>query len=128
VAVGGLSQLSLTWLKLGIVHQRITPGRPQENGRHERVHRTLKAETTRPPEGDLAGQQARFDRFRQEYNEERPHEALGQEVPAAHYVPLERLCPQRLSLPVYPGHWLVRRVGRRVAFVSMAVRCSSVRW
>ena len=115
-ALGGLSQLSLGWLKLGIVHQRIAPGKPQQNGRHERMHRTLKAETTRPPGADRQEQQARFDAFRTEFNEERPHEALDQQPPAAHYQPSERRCPVRVLPPAYPGHWLIRRVGTAGCF------------
>lgn len=111
-ALGGLSQLSVWWLKLGLVHQRIAPGQPQQNGRHERMHRTLKAETTRPPEQDRQAQQARFDRFRREFNEERPHEALGQQPPAALYLPSPRPLPARVLPPEYPGHYLVRKVGR----------------
>ena len=79
---GGLSQLSVHWLKLGIRLERIEPGCPQQNGRHERLHRTLKAETANPPAADAVAQQARFDRFLSVYNEQRPHEALGQIPPA----------------------------------------------
>ena len=110
-ALGGLSQLSVWWLKLGITHQRIAPGKPQENGRHERMHRTLKAETTRPPGLDRQEQQARFAAFRAEFNTERPHEALGQQPPALHYQVSVRACPVRVLPPAYPGHWLSRRVG-----------------
>ena len=110
-AWGGLSQLSVGWLKLGVGHQRITPGKPQENGSHERMHRTLKAETTRPPGADQAAQQARFEAFRGEFNQERPHEALGQQPPALHYRASERACPLQVRPPQYPRHWGVRRVG-----------------
>ena len=82
-AVGGLSRLNVYWIKLGIQHQRIQPGRPEQNGRHERMHRTLKREATRQPERDLPLQQARFDRFRAEYNEERPHLSLECKTPDA---------------------------------------------
>jgi hypothetical protein len=74
------------WLRLGIQHQRIRPASPQENGAHERMHRTLKAETTRPPAADLARQQRAFTAFRHEYNEERPHAALDGQTPAARYI------------------------------------------
>jgi transposase InsO family protein len=111
VAVCGLSALSIWWLKLGIEWQRITPGRPQQNGRHERMHRTLKAETARPPAKSGVTQQARFDAFRQEYNEERPHEALGQVPPAQQYVRSTRSLPARLPRPEYAGHYQVRKVG-----------------
>lgn len=83
---GGLTRLSARWAKMGIKLERIMPGKPQQNGRHERMHRTLKAETCKPPAADAATQQARFDTFRDEYNGERPHEALGQRRPAAVYV------------------------------------------
>src|SRR5204863_225719 len=75
---GGLTRLSVRWAKMGIVLERIWPGKPQQNGRHERMHRTLKAETCRPPAANAADQQARFDDFRAEFNDERPHQALGQ--------------------------------------------------
>src|ERR1700738_4240689 len=81
----GLSKLSLGWMKLGIVHERIQPGRPQQNGRHERMHRTLKEDTTKPPALTLRLQQKKFDRFRQIFNHERPHEGLNNETPASLY-------------------------------------------
>jgi putative transposase len=77
LAVGGLSRLAIWWIRLGIRPERIMPGRPDQNGRHERMHRTLKAETARPPASSMRAQQARFERFRDEYNDVRPHEALG---------------------------------------------------
>jgi transposase InsO family protein len=82
-----LSKLSVWWLRLGIAIERIKPGRPQQNGRHERMHLTLKQETTRPPGRNSLQQQARFDAFIREFNEERPHEALGMRCPAEHYAP-----------------------------------------
>lgn len=109
-ALAGLSRLSVWWTKLGIVHQRIAPGHPEQNPRHERMHRTLKAETTRPPDRNLAGQQERFDGFQHEFNHERPHEALGQEPPASYYQPSGRALPPRVPEPEYPGHFLVRQV------------------
>jgi transposase InsO family protein len=108
----GLSRLRVWWIKLGIEHDRIEPGRPDQNGRHERMHRTLKAETARPPQADWKAQQARFDAWRLEYNEVRPHEALGQVPPASLYVPSARAYPERLPEPEYPGHFEVRRVRR----------------
>jgi transposase InsO family protein len=111
-AVAGLSKLSVWWIKLGIAHQRIEPGCPEQNGRHERMHRTLKAETARPPRPSHAAQQRCFDRFRREFNDERPHEALGQQPPATRYAPSPRPLPARLPPPDYPGHWEVRRVSR----------------
>jgi putative transposase len=106
----GLSKPSGWWITLGIRHQRIEPGRPEQNGRHERLHRTLKAEATRPPERNQVAQQARFDRFCQVYNHERPHEALGQRPPAALYRPAPRRMPAKRAAPAHPGHYLVRRV------------------
>lgn len=109
-ALAGLSRLNLYWIKLGIRHQRIDPGHPEQNGRHERMHKTLKAETTRPPQYNLSLQQGRFADFQLEYNEERPHEALAQEPPRSHYTASERPLPLRAPAPEYPGHLLTRRV------------------
>lgn len=83
--MGGLSELSAWWMSLGIMPQRITPGKPQENGRHERMHRTLKAETTRPAGGNQLQQQEKFDEFKERYNQERPHEALAMKAPGDLY-------------------------------------------
>jgi transposase InsO family protein len=110
----GLTRLNVWWTKLGIVHDRIAPGRPDQNGSHERMHRTLKAEATRPPGKDQAGQQAMFDRFQAEFVGERPHEALGQQTPGSLYTPSVRAMPERLPKPEYAGHWeprCVRRLG-----------------
>ncbi len=85
-----LSKLSVWWLRLGIAIERIRPGHPQQNGRHERMHRTLKAETARPPGMNVLQQQDRFDRFVSEFNEERPHEALAMKTPAERYTPASR--------------------------------------
>jgi putative transposase len=82
---GGLSELSAWWIRLGIRPERIEPGKPQQNGRHERMHLTLKKETALPPRASMRAQQRRFDAFRREYNDERPHEALGLRTPAAVY-------------------------------------------
>lgn len=109
-AVDGLSQLNVWWTKLGIIHQRITPGRPHENGSHERMHRTLKAEATRPPQQNMEEQQVVFDRFRTCFNEERPHEALSMGTPAMFYQSSSRRLPEQLAAPIYPGHLEVRRV------------------
>jgi putative transposase len=106
----GLTRLNVWWLRLGIQHQRIRPASPQENGAHERMHRTLKAEATRPPAMDLMRQQRRFTTFRREYNEDRPHEALGGDPPGARYVPSRRPYPETLPPLEYPGHFLVKRV------------------
>lgn len=109
-AIAGLSRLSLWWIKLGIKVVRIEPGHPEQNGRHERMHRTLKAETTRPPERTAAAQQDRFDAFREEFNEIRPHQALAGDVPSSHFAPCGRTMPERVPQPCYPGHAEVRKV------------------
>ncbi len=108
----GLSELSLWWLRLGIVPERIQPGCPQQNGRHERLHRTLAEETARPPAYRLSDQQARFVWFRRDYNEERPHEALGQRRPASAYTPSPRRMPTRLPELEYAEGLELRRVAR----------------
>jgi len=110
VGAGGLSRLSVWWLRLGIEPRYIPPSSPQHNGRHERMHRTLKAETSRPAASTAHEQQARFDRFRRHYNEERPHEALGQTPPARHWAPSGRALPSRLEDPWYDAAHQVRRV------------------
>lgn len=109
-ARGGLSQLSLWWIRLGILPERIEPGKPQQNGRHERMHRTLKQAATRPPSANMKAQQQRFDSFRTEYNEQRPHEALGQQMPASHYTPSQRPYPEHLPELHYPEYFEVRKV------------------
>lgn len=109
-AIGGISRLSVWWIKLGIEPVRIDKGAPWQNGRHERMHRTLKAETTRPPEKNLKAQQSSFDRFRLSYNEERPHEALGGEVPCDRLILSGRSFPRRTPTPEYPAHFEVRKV------------------
>jgi len=88
--------------KLGIVPEHIEPGKPQQNGRHERMHRTLKQETAAPPAGTRRAQQRRFDHFREEYNEQRPHQALNQNPPASYYHNSPRTYPERLREPDYP--------------------------
>lgn len=108
---GGLTRLSSWWIKLGIEAHFIWPASPQENGRHERMHRTLKAQTSKPPADNAGQQQLRFDAFRQHYNEERPHEALGQRPPADLYRPGQpRAMPERLDDPWYDADHQVRRV------------------
>ena len=110
IGLAGLSRLAVWWIRLGIMPERIMPGRPDQNGSHEQFHAVLKADTTRPPAPNLRAQQRRFDRFRRAYNEERPHEALHQRPPAAVYTPSRRRLPDRLSPLEYPGHMEVRRV------------------
>jgi transposase InsO family protein len=108
--LAGLTELSVWWLRLGIRLERIEPAKPQQNGRHERMHRTLKEATAKPPWGNLTLQQKAFDAFRQEYNQERPHEALGQKPPSSCYVPSRRDYPERLEEMEYPEEWEKRRV------------------
>lgn len=108
-SVTGLTSLSAHWTRLGIRHERITPGKPQQNGRHERFHLTLKEAMT-PPETSQAEQQRRFDLYRRDYNEERPHEALGQVPPARFYRPSPRPMPETIPEPDYPAGTQVRRV------------------
>ena len=105
-----LSTLSAWWVRLGILPDLIEPGKPQQNGRHERMHRTLKAETTRPPAANRRAQQRKFNRFRDEFNEERPHEALDMATPASIYTPSPREMPNRLPPLEYPDRFEVRYV------------------
>lgn len=115
-AVAGLSRLAVWWMKLGIVPERIAAGHPEQNGRHERMHRTLKQETASPPEANRRAQQRAFDRFRREYNEERPHEALDMETPSAVYTQSSRRYPARVPEPEYGRLFQVRRVAERGQF------------
>lgn len=108
--LGGLSALAIWWIELGIRPDRGRPGHPQDNGRHERMHRTLKADAASPPAATPRAQQDRLDHFRREYNDERPHEALGQRPPADLYTPSPRAYPTRLTPPEYPHADLVKRV------------------
>jgi transposase InsO family protein len=110
VGTGGLSPLAVWWVKLGILPERIDPGHPEQNGRHERLHRTLKQETMRPPAANPAAQQQRYDTFRRIYNTLRPHQALGQVPPVTLYVPSPRPYPPRIEEPQYPSWAQVRRV------------------
>jgi putative transposase len=110
VGAGGLTNLSIWWIKLGILPERIDPGKPGQNGRHERFHRTLKAATATPPAATLRAQQQRFDAFQQEYNYQRPHEALGQQPPSSCYRVSPRTYPRRLEEPSYADEAAVRRV------------------
>jgi putative transposase len=105
-----LSQLSAWWVRLGVLPELIEPGKPQQNGRHERMHRTLKAKTTRPPANTCRGQQRKFDRFRQEFNFERPHEALDMQTPASCYDASPREMPSTLPALEYPDRFEVRYV------------------
>ena len=106
----GLSRLSVWWIRLGIRPEFIRPGHPEENGVHERMHRTLKAETTQPAAATGRAQQKRFERWRRKFNEERPHEALGQAVPAVFYQPSPRVYGRGRTSFVYAQDYVVRRV------------------
>jgi putative transposase len=125
-AIHGLSQLNVWWIRLGIQHQRILPAHPQQNGAHERMHKTLKAGAIRPPRATLPAQQRAFDTFRQEYNAVRPHDTLNGHTPASIYRPSPRPYPRRLPPVEYPGHYLVKRItsggtfrfGRRLLFLA----------
>lgn len=109
-SLGGLTELSKMWIKLEIQHTRIVPGRPQQNGIHERMHRTLKQEATQPPKANMKVQDLGFDDFRQEYNYVRPHQALGQERPASLVKAYRRPYPDRIPLVEYPSSFEVRTV------------------
>lgn len=109
-ALGGLTQLTIWWVKLGIRLERIAPGHPEQNGRHERMHRTLKAHTAQPPKQSLRAQQRAFNRFCHEYNYERPHEALGGCPPSHRYEPSKRSYPAQLPEIEYGEGYTLRRV------------------
>jgi putative transposase len=109
-ALAGLTRLTAWWLKLGIKHQRIEPGKPQQNGRHERFHRTLKKATCSPPANTLRAQQAAFDEFREHYNYERPHQAIDCRTPSELYRPSPRLYPRIIQEPDYSWADALRRV------------------
>lgn len=111
-AIRRLSRLGVWWIRLGIIPELIEPRHPEQNGRHERFHRTLKAETARPARANMHCQQRRFDHFRREYNHDRPHRALAGRSPAMLYTPSPRPFPATLPQVEYPAHFLVRRVSR----------------
>jgi putative transposase len=115
---GLISRLAVWLVRLGVVPEYIDLGKPQQNGRHERLHLTLKQDTARPPAGDLDRQQRRFDAFRSLYNSERPHEALGQKPPASFYKSSPRSFPARLPAIEYPGHYHQRQVKH----------CGDIKW
>jgi putative transposase len=129
-SVQGLSSLNVWWMRLGIQVERIEPGKPQQNGRHERMHRTLKEEIRPGIAKNLLAQQELLDRFREDFNERRPHEALKMKCPADLYKPSLKRYPDRLPEPTYRNHDLVRRVyptgvvcfsGGKTFFVSTAL-------
>jgi len=109
-AAGGLSRLAVNFVRMGITPERITPGKPQENGRHERMHQTLKREAATPPSLTAKAQLLRLERFRRTFNEERPHEALGQIPPAKVYHPSPRLWDGKLRSPEHWGATHIRLV------------------
>lgn len=129
-AVAGLSRLSVWWMKLGIRPERIKPGHPEQNGAHERMHRTLSEETASPPAYDGRSQQRAFDAFRRTYNEERPHEALGMRTPEEVYQSSLRPYPARVPEPEYGSAMQVRRVHEHGQFWWKAERVfvSEVLW
>jgi len=114
--IHGLCELNVWWMQLGIVHQRIRPSSPQENGQHERMHRDLKRETTRPPAANIRGQQRKFDFFRRRYNEERPHDGIDGDLPTERWTPSRRCYPERIAKPEYPSHLEVRRLSNAGSF------------
>jgi hypothetical protein len=117
-------------MRLGIQHQRILLASPQQNGAHERMHRTLKAATARPPQDHLAAQQRAFNRFRLLYNEERPHQFLDGRTPASLYQPSRRPYSGGLPPIEYPGHYIPKRVTnagtirfkKRLLFIATALK------
>jgi transposase InsO family protein len=115
-AIAGLSRLAVWWIKLGIVPQRIEPGHPEQNGRHERMHRTLKEATVSPPRANRRAQQRAFDQFRQEYNQLRPHQGLAMQTPTAVYRSSPRPYPARVREPEYDTAMKVRRVFKHGQF------------
>jgi len=142
----GITTLAVKIMKIGIALERIEPGKPHQNGRHERFHLTLQHEATRPPSMDLRAQQLRFDAFQREYNLERPHEALQQRAPGQVYVRSRRAFPNRLEDPEYPSWYEVHSPwrggrlmfrgsnyfvsealhGERVGFVEVEEECFEV--
>jgi transposase InsO family protein len=107
---GGLGSLSVWWILLGIKLELIRPGRPEQNAIHERMHLTLKQEACAPPAVNYRAQQRRFDQWQQEFNQERPHEALGMKRPAQLYRPSPIGYDRRMTNPCYPANYEVRRV------------------
>jgi putative transposase len=126
-ALYGLSKLAVWWLRLGIQIERITPGHPQQIGRHERMHLTLTKEATKPAAANVLQQQARLDRFIDRYNQHRPHQALGMKVPADLYVRSPRVYRglDELTYPFHDQTITVMRCGR-LCFKGRKVNLSHV--
>jgi putative transposase len=124
LGIGGLSALSVWWIRLGMTPERIEPGHPEQNGRHERMHRTLKDEVASPPAASMLEQQRAFDQFRRVYNTERPHEALNMKTPSSRYTPSRRALPERLKSPEYPDTMKVRKLDRagRLCFAGQTTK------
>ncbi len=130
----GITRLAVKILRAGIVLERIEPGKPQQNGRHERFHLTLQQETVRPAAENMQAQQLRFDAFRHAYNEQRPHEALQQRPPCTAYIASGRAFPKRLGEPEYPSWYTVVtlntwghvRLRGSDYFISTALDCERV--
>ena len=130
----GLSTLSVWFLKLGITLERSRPGKPQDNGRHERMHRTLKQEAAQPPHRDESAQQRALNQFRRVYNEQRPHHALQLQTPSQHFSPSQRRYPEDIEDPTYPADFELRKIGtfgvfrwkHKDIFVSSALRHETV--
>jgi putative transposase len=120
--IGGLSRLSVWWIKLGILPERIEVGHPEQNGRHERMHRTLKAETASPPASDWELQRSLLSAWRREFNEVRPHEALAMKTPATCYQASPRPFPEEPGDPDYPAHFEVCRINQNGAFSRGALQ------
>jgi len=129
-ALAGLSRLAVWWMKLGIQPERIQAGHPEQNGRHERMHRTLQQETAQPAAANRREQQRVMDRFREEYNQVRPHEALKMRTPASLYQPSRREFPARIPEPEYPETMLVRSVRHQgeIRWKKQEVFLSEVLW
>ena len=131
-ALGRLSELSVWWIQLGIRPELIQPGKPQQNGQHERMHRVLKAETARPPAANLTQQQRWFDRFCHEYNQLRPHEGIELQTPASLYVPSSRPMPAVPPPLVYPAHFETRLLSKnsgirwRDKWVAVSTTCAGL--
>lgn len=129
-ALHGLCRLNVWWMRLGILHQRIRPASPQKNGAHERMHRTLKAATCRPPAANHVAQQRTFHRFRRLYNDERPHDAHNGKTPGSKYRPSPKPYPDKLPPIQYPGHFVVKhvtragtiRLGHKLIFIAQALK------